>query len=177
MKTTVKNADLKAITGVPKELNSNSGRLLQGKEYRIIGYFQVPATKDTTGKETFKAWNGVLVERLDTGAQLVLGVNTLLGQSVVFVGKDVQKASEKGFTTFTVQSNCFTSPADFQCQANGDDNGTIFRVKATEDLPTNITFKPATVEITPENLDIYKATRSKQFYQNEIVLASVKETV
>ena len=173
MKSEIKIEGLTAIAGVPENLSANSGRLQKGDKYKIIGFYKVPDKKDKTGKVTFKSWNGVLIERLDTGAQIVAGTNTLLGQSIIFVGKDADGASAKGFKTLSIDGNCFTSPADFAHQANGDDNGTIFVVKDTKILSVNENYKPADIEIDGENKEFYIKLKDKQFYICEIVKESV----
>lgn len=173
MKSEIKIEGLTAIAGVPENLSANSGRLQKGDKYKIIGFYKVPDKKDKAGKVTFKSWNGVLIERLGTGAQMVAGTNTLLGQSIIFVGTGEEGASAKGYKTLSIEGNCFTSPADFSHQANGDDNGTIFVVKDTRVLSVNENYKPADVEVNKENLPFYTKLKDKQFYVCEIVKESV----
>ena len=173
MKTAIKLEGVTAIAGVPKNLQSASGRLVLGKDYKVLRFVKVPAQKDKkTGKVTFREWNGVLIERLDTGTQLVVGTNTLLGQSIVFVGVGTEGASAKGYKTYSVEGNCFTSPNDFSSKADDSDNGTVFRVEAIEQLPVNKEFL-GDIEITDENLQKFTETKDKDFYRMEIIKESV----
>lgn len=172
MKTEIKLAGVTAIAGVPKNLQSASGRLVLNKDYKVLRFVKVPAQKDKTGKTTFREWNGVLIERLDTGTQLVVGTNTLLGQSICFVGVGTEGASAKGYKQSAVLDNCFTSPNDFSSRADDTDNGTVFKVAEIVQLPVNKEFLGDT-EITAENLAKFTETKDKDFYRMEIVKESV----
>ena len=177
MKTEIKDTTLVAVAGVPAKL-STSGRLQKGEKYRIIGFYTVPAKKDAQNNVTFAAWDGVLIEKLSTGAQIMVGTNTLLGTSVIFVGVGAEGASAKGYKVLNISKNCFTSPADFAHKANGDDNGTIFEVSDIENLMVNENFKPANIEISDTNKEFYTKSKAKQFYQCKIVQQEiVKESV
>lgn len=181
MKSEIKDTTLVAVDGVPTKL-STSGRLQKGEKYRIIGFYTVPAKKDEKNNITFAAWDGVLIEKLSTGAQIMTGTNTLLGTSVIFVGVGSDGASAKGYKVLTVSKNCFTSPADFAHKANGDDNGTIFEISDIENLMVNENFKPSNIEISDTNFEFYTKLKAKQFYQckivkEEIVKQEIKESV
>ena len=172
MKTEIKLAGVTAIAGVPKNLQATSGRLVLNKDYKVLRFVKVPAQKDKAGKTTFREWNGVLIERLDTGTQLVIGTNTLLGQSICFVGVGTEGASAKGYKNYSVEGNCFTSPNDFSSKADDSDNGTVFKVEEIVQLPVNREFLGDT-EITSDNLQKFTATKDKDFYRMEIVKESV----
>ena len=174
MKTTLEIKGAKIIKGLPKNLetNANSGRLLKGGKYHVIGYVEMPAAGVIT-----KAWNGVAVKRLDTGAQMVVGVNTLLGQSVVYVGRKDETgahpthsltASEKGYKVFNIADHCFTSVNDFKA-TDTEDNGTVFEVLDIEDLPTNAKFRPGDTVIDDTNRAEFTELKEKQFYKLSIV--------
>lgn len=177
MKSEIKDTTLIAVAGVPVKL-STSGRLQKGEKYKIIGFYTVPAKKDAQNNVTFAAWDGVLIEKLSTGAQIMIGTNTLLGNSVIFVGIGEEGASAKGFKVLTVAKNCFTSPADFAHKANGDDNGTVFEVIDIENLMVNENFKPSNVEISDTNREFYTKLKAKQFYHCKVVEQEIeKESV
>lgn len=176
MKREIKIQGVTAVSGVPKKLSSTSGgRLMKGEKYYVIGYVTVPATKDVKGKVTFNSWDGVLIERVATGSQIVVGVNTLLGQSIVFVGKQ-EGASAKGYKTFTVRQNCFNSVNDFAAKNDKEDNGTIFIVSDYQELPVNAEFKPIEITLESNDTDIerYAATKEKQFYINSLVVETTE---
>ncbi len=157
MKTTLKVEGATRVSGVPSKLAANasaSGRLIKGEKYRVIGYCNMPKT--TTIPD---GWTGVAIERLSTGTHSVVGVNTLLGKSIVYVGKDTIGASEKGYKVYEVAGNCFTTVNDFQ-STDEDDNNTIFAINDLKLLPSNEVIRPKDAA----HDDKYLKTKEKQFY-------------
>lgn len=166
MKTTLNIKDATLVVGVPQQLAENasaSGRLIKGEAYRIIGYAKM------AGSATIlQGWTGVAIERIATGTQLVVGVNTLLGKSIVFVGVGAAGASTKGYKIMEVSGNCFTSVNDFQAPSEDEDNNTIFVVKDTPSLKANVNIKPSGYEPVESDGDTYVKTKDKQFYVCQI---------
>lgn len=171
MKSELKVQGATLVKGVPAKIaegGSSSGRLIKAEKYRVIGYADVAGTKEIPN-----GWSGVAVERLSTGTHVVVGVNTLLGKSIVFVGKGTAGASEKGYKVYEVTGNCFTSVNDFQATED-EDNNTVFVVSETPKMKANVKIKPASlVEVPAEQLAEYTATKDKQFYVCTIAKESV----
>ena len=171
--TTIAGAEI--LDEIPQDLldkSGNSGSLLNDKIYRIIGIAKVKPTKTIKNE-----WYGIALERMDTSSKLVVGVNTMLGQSIVAM---FDKAAKKGRYQRNVVSedHPFTALSDFTASTDSDNN-TLFKVTGIVPLTVNAEYVQGTnkakveaiTEATkdkPENVKIL-ATKSKNFYKMEIV--------
>lgn len=158
MKTTLNIKGATLVAGVPEKINTNaSGRLTINERYRILGYANVK------GSGAIPDWVGVALEKVSTGGQIVVGVNTMLGTSIVLQSDGSYKISR-------IEGHPFSSPTEFASKLN-EDNNTIFVVSQIYPMEVNEIVKPKSVDVEEKYLKL----KSKDFYQMEIV--KVKESV
>ena len=156
MKTTLNIKGATLVAGVPDKINTNaSGRLTVNEKYRILGYANVK------GSGAIPDWTGVAIEKLSTGGQIVIGVNTMLGTSIVLQKDGTYKVSR-------IEGHPFSSPTEFAAKTN-EDNNTIFIVSQVQPMDVNETVKPKGVDVEEKYLKL----KSKDFYRMEIVKESV----
>lgn len=174
MKTTkISGAEL--VNGIPQELldkAGNAGSLLKNKVYRIIGIAKIKPTKAIT-----ESWHGVGLERMDTGAKFFVGINTMLGQSILAM-YDEELKHGRYQRNVVAEDHPFAAVSDFAASED-EDNNTLFKVTAIAPMTVNAEYVPGTnkkkveaitdkTKDSPENVKIL-ATKSKNFYKMEIV--------
>lgn len=156
MKTTLNIKGATLVAGVPDKINTNaSGRLTDGEKYRILGYANVK------GSGSIPDWTGVAIEKLSTGGQIVVGINTMLGTSIVLQEDGTYKVSR-------LDGHPFSSPTEFAAKTDRD-NGTIFSVVGIAPMDVNEIVKPKSADVEEKYLKL----KSKDFYRMAIEKESV----
>lgn len=91
---------------LPEKLTREGrGRLSVGQTIKILGVCHVAETKDTNGKTTMNAWDGILVEDQANMKQFPVSYGVLLG--VGFTGSE-----EKGWKVVETTTHAFVDSAE-----------------------------------------------------------------